>query len=87
MVDKIKNAINLHMIFGMLGLLLIITGLFQFVSLIKDPLGYILAFLGVSLVVQYIYTLEKKTGVSEAFLWKRFAVIAVLIIIIYNILK
>ena len=75
------------MIFGMLGLLLIIKGLFQFPSLVMDPLDYLLPFVGFSLVVHYICTLEKKTGVSDSFLWKRFAVIAVFLIVIYNFLK
>ncbi|WP_203334774.1 hypothetical protein [Planococcus beigongshangi] len=74
MQEEKNNGITVHMVLGMGGLLLVMAGVFKLLLLVMDPISYALSGVGLAFVIQYIYTLEKKNGVSSAFQWIRSAV-------------
>ncbi|WP_033542865.1 hypothetical protein [Planococcus sp. CAU13] len=86
MQEKKKNVITIPMILGMAGLLFATAGIFKLLTIVMDPMGYAMSVLGISFVIHYIYTLEKKNGVSEAFLWIRSFVMMGLLLVIYFLL-
>jgi hypothetical protein len=47
------------MFFGMIGIVLVGLGTLRYMVISNDSKGYIILFLGFSLVVSYIYYLEK----------------------------
>lgn len=82
MQEEKNNGITIHMILGMGGLLLVMAGVFKLLVLVMDPISYALSGVGLAFVIQYIYTLEKKNGVSSAFQWIRSAVMIVLFLLL-----
>lgn len=84
MQEEKKNGITIHMILGMGGLLLVMAGVFKLLVLVMDPISYALSGVGLAFVIQYIYTLEKKNGVSSAFQWVRSAVMIGLFLLLFT---
>lgn len=61
-MDESYQGMYLNMFFGMIGIVLVGLGALRYMVISNDSKGYIILFLGFSLVVSYIYYLEKKLG-------------------------
>lgn len=61
-MDESYKGMYLNMFFGMIGIVLVGLGALRYMVISNDSKGYIILFLGFSLVVSYIYYLEKKLG-------------------------
>lgn len=74
------------MIFGSIGMILFALGVIRFATLTFDSQGYLLSLLGFSIVINYIYSLEKKAGISNKFIWIRSgALILIVAVISYSL--
>lgn len=57
------------MVIGSIGMIMIGLGFVSYFTLIYDIQGYFLSVVGYALVNNYIYTLEKKAGISKKLIW------------------
>ncbi|MCM3651615.1 hypothetical protein [Metabacillus litoralis] len=58
-MDESYKGMYLNMFFGKIGIVLVGLGALRYMVISNDSKGYIILFLGFSLVVSYIYYLEK----------------------------
>ncbi|HWL24306.1 MAG TPA: hypothetical protein VNR38_11260 [Ureibacillus sp.] len=57
-------------------------GAIRFATLSYDVQGYLLSIAGFSLVINYIYSLEEKAGISKKVIWIRSGVLIVIVAVI-----
>ncbi|SOC41538.1 hypothetical protein SAMN05877842_110149 [Ureibacillus acetophenoni] len=70
------------MILGSIGMILFALGGIRFAILTFDVEGYLLSVIGFSIVINYIYSLEKKAGISNKFIWIRSGVLILIVAVI-----
>lgn len=76
------------MIIGTIGIIMLGLGLMRYIThtLSVDAQGYGLSLLGFCLVLNYIYSLEKKAGISNKIVWIQSGVSILIIGVLSSIL-
>lgn len=70
------------MIFGSIGMIVLALGVIKFATLTFDVQGYLFSVLGFSIVINYIYSLEKKAGISNKLIWIQSGVLILIVAVI-----
>ncbi|RXJ00231.1 hypothetical protein DS745_11905 [Anaerobacillus alkaliphilus] len=76
----------LNMAIGTVGIILVFLGLFEFVNLVEDIKGLILILVGLTIIIHYVYHLEKKAGISNKIIWVRAIILILVIYLVYYFL-
>lgn len=78
MEKKKTGSFYIYVILGSMGMLLLAIGLLEYISLIgsTNTTGFLFTFAGFIFLVQYIYYLEKQSGMSNGAIWMQSAVLA-----------
>lgn len=57
------------MVIGSIGMIMLGLGFVRYFTLVYDIQGYFLSIVGYALVNNYIYSIEKKAGISKKLIW------------------
>lgn len=78
---KKHNNVYLNMIVSSLGMILIVFGMVKYISINNNMADILLIWLGFLIMIHYIYSLERQTGISNKLIWIRAAVLILTLII------
>jgi hypothetical protein len=83
---KEGNNRNLYfnMVLGVIGIILVFIGTFEFLKVVEILKGFFLIMVGMIILVRYIYHLEEKVGISRKTIWfKALIIISIVLGIFY----
>ena len=88
-MENIQNRrLYTNMLFGFIGLFLTVVGvgILIFIPELENPLTLVTIFFGLSLTINYIYYLERKTGVPNRVIWVRAIILIITLLALRFIL-
>lgn len=88
-MENIQNRrLYTNMLFGFIGLFLTVVGvgILIFIPELENPLTLVMIFFGLSLTINYIYYLERKTGVPNRVIWVRAIILIITLLALRFIL-
>ncbi|MCT8137853.1 hypothetical protein H1D32_08850 [Anaerobacillus sp. CMMVII] len=69
MKESKNGKLYFNMVLGSIGIILVFIGSFEFLKVVENLKVFFLIMIGMIILVQYIYQLEGKAGLSSKTIW------------------